>query len=70
MIGMFLATLTVFGLVMVAMALGVMISGKRLQGSCGGLACAGCTKKCDKDDAEDGPAASDTSWPAIRDTGP
>jgi hypothetical protein len=32
----FLATLAVFGLALVAMALGVMVQGKRLQGSCGG----------------------------------
>ena len=32
----FLATLVVFGLVTIAMALGVIIQGKRLQGSCGG----------------------------------
>ena len=32
----FLATLTVFGLAVCAMALGAMIQGKRLKGSCGG----------------------------------
>ncbi|MCP3986322.1 MAG: hypothetical protein GY723_18230 [bacterium] len=32
----FLATLVIFGLVTVGMALGVMVQGKRLQGSCGG----------------------------------
>jgi hypothetical protein len=32
----FLATLVVFGFAVVAMAIGVMVQGKRLQGSCGG----------------------------------
>ncbi len=32
----FLATLVVFGLVTLGMALGVIVQGKRLQGSCGG----------------------------------
>ncbi len=31
-----LATLAIFGCVMLAMALGVMIQGRRLRGSCGG----------------------------------
>jgi hypothetical protein len=33
----FLATLIVFGLAMLAMAVGVLISGRRLRGSCGGV---------------------------------
>jgi len=32
----FIATATVFGLVVLAMALGAMIQGKKLKGSCGG----------------------------------
>lgn len=32
----FLGTLAVFAVVIVAMALGVMLSGRRLSGSCGG----------------------------------
>ena len=32
----FLAALIVFGLVMFAMAIGVLFSGRRLRGSCGG----------------------------------
>ena len=32
----FLATLVVFGLVTIGMAIGVIVQGKRLQGSCGG----------------------------------
>ena len=32
----FFATLCVFGLAVLGMALGVMVQGKRLQGSCGG----------------------------------
>ena len=32
----FIATLVVFGIVVLGMALGVLIQGKRLQGSCGG----------------------------------
>jgi hypothetical protein len=32
----FFATLCVFGLVVLGMALGVLVQGKRLQGSCGG----------------------------------
>ena len=37
----FVATLCVFGLAVLAMALGVLVQGKRLQGSCGatGKAC-------------------------------
>ena len=31
-----LVTIVVFGIVMAAMSLGVMISGRRLRGSCGG----------------------------------
>lgn len=33
----FLAALIVFGLVMLAMAVGVLFSGRRLRGSCGGV---------------------------------
>ena len=33
----FLGTLLVFGLAMLAMAAGVMLSGRRLKGSCGGV---------------------------------
>lgn len=33
----FLATLAVFGVAVGAMALGVIIQGKRLRGSCGGV---------------------------------
>ncbi|MBJ18607.1 MAG: hypothetical protein CL933_04205 [Deltaproteobacteria bacterium] len=32
----FLATVLIFGLAMVAMAIGVIFSGRRLKGSCGG----------------------------------
>ena len=32
----FLATLTVFGVVVLAMAVGVILQGRRLKGSCGG----------------------------------
>lgn len=32
----FLATLALFGIVMAAMAIGVVIHGRRLRGSCGG----------------------------------
>ncbi len=32
----FIATLVVFGLVTLGMSLGVIVQGKRLQGSCGG----------------------------------
>ena len=32
----FFATLVVFGLVVLAMAVGVLVQGRRLQGSCGG----------------------------------
>jgi hypothetical protein len=32
----FFATLILFGVVMAAMAIGVMVSGRRLKGSCGG----------------------------------
>lgn len=58
---LFLVTLFVFGFVMVAMAVGVIMKGKRLQGSCGGLGrvigedCMFCGKKdeCKADHAED-----------------
>ena len=33
----FLATFLLFGAVMAAMAIGVMVHGRRLKGSCGGL---------------------------------
>ena len=33
----FIAALVAFGLVMVGMAIGVMVTGRRLAGSCGGL---------------------------------
>ena len=36
MLATFLATLVVFGLAILLMSLGVLIHGKRLQGSCGG----------------------------------
>ena len=32
----FVATLLIFGLMVLAMALGVLVQGRRLQGSCGG----------------------------------
>jgi len=38
-------TLAVFGLAMFAMALGVMLSGRKLQGSCGGTSGAACLCK-------------------------
>ncbi len=33
----FLITFTVFGLAILAMAVGVLLTGRRIQGSCGGL---------------------------------
>ena len=33
----FLAALVVFGMVMFAMAIGLLLSGRRLRGSCGGV---------------------------------
>jgi hypothetical protein len=36
-----LLTLGCFAVVMIAMAIGVMVTGRRLQGSCGGLATGG-----------------------------
>lgn len=40
-----LATLAVFAVAMLAMALGVMLTGRRLQGSCGGIANGSCVCK-------------------------
>ena len=42
----FLATLLLFGAAMLAMAVGVLISGRRLKGSCGGIG-----RACSCDDA-------------------
>ncbi|MDD9937614.1 MAG: hypothetical protein OXT09_28635 [Myxococcales bacterium] len=39
----FLATFTLFALAMAAMAIGVAFSGRRLSGSCGGVAGKDCT---------------------------
>lgn len=36
----FLITFTVFGLAILAMAVGVILTGRRIQGSCGGLSSA------------------------------
>ncbi|NVK32078.1 MAG: (Na+)-NQR maturation NqrM [Gammaproteobacteria bacterium] len=52
----FFASLVVFGLVMAGMAIGVMVSGRRIAGSCGGIGnipgfekpnCS-CKKPCEK----------------------
>jgi uncharacterized protein len=40
-----LSTLAVFAAVMLAMALGVMLTGRRLRGSCGGIASGSCVCK-------------------------
>ena len=45
-----LATIALFALVMAAMAVGVIFSNKRLQGSCGGT---GLDCKCDDDTRQD-----------------
>jgi hypothetical protein len=42
-----LLTIMLVGLVMVAMAVGVMVSGRRLRGSCGGVGGAGCHCRAD-----------------------
>jgi hypothetical protein len=48
-------TLAVFAIAMIAMALGVMITGRRLQGSCGGLATGSCVCKAEGVVPEDCP---------------
>jgi hypothetical protein len=48
----FLVTLLVFGIVMLAMSVGVIVSNKKIQGSCGGGnvggSCDFCDNPCDK----------------------
>jgi len=52
----FIISFILFCLALTAMALGVMLSGKRITGSCGGIArisgissdCDGCEKTCDQ----------------------
>jgi hypothetical protein len=45
----FIATFIVLGLAVLAMALGVILSNRRIEGSCGGLAAMGIDKACDCD---------------------
>jgi hypothetical protein len=42
-----LFTIVLVGLVMVAMAIGVMVTGRRLRGSCGGVGGVGCHCRAD-----------------------
>lgn len=43
---LFIATFVVLFLAVIGMAVGVLISNKRLQGSCGGLSAIGIEKSC------------------------
>ncbi|WP_435235510.1 (Na+)-NQR maturation NqrM [Psychromonas sp. PT13] len=43
----FIIAFVIFLLVVVAMAIGVIMGGKRIQGSCGGLSSVGIEKSCD-----------------------
>lgn len=45
----FLATFVVIGIAVMAMAVGVILSDRRIKGSCGGLASLGIDKACDCD---------------------
>ena len=45
----FIATFVVLGITVLAMALGVILSNRRIKGSCGGLAALGIEKACDCD---------------------
>ncbi len=45
----FIATFIVVGIAVMAMAVGVILSNKRIRGSCGGLASLGIDKACDCD---------------------
>ena len=58
----FILTFVLMTLVMLGMALGVMVSGKRIKGSCGGLSgipggakCATCPHRTAADGPHDGP---------------
>ena len=52
----FLATFVILGIVIIIMSVGVLVAGRRIKGSCGGLnsiegledACMTCSKPCDK----------------------
>lgn len=52
----FIISFILFCLAVAAMAIGVMLKGKHIKGSCGGIArilgiennCGGCSKPCDK----------------------
>jgi len=45
----FIATFVIVGIAVIAMALGVILSNRRIRGSCGGLASLGIDKACDCD---------------------
>ena len=45
----FIATFVIVGIAVIAMALGVILSNRRIRGSCGGLATLGIDKACDCD---------------------
>ncbi len=45
----FIATFIILVVAVLAMALGVMLSNRRIEGSCGGLASLGIDKACDCD---------------------
>ena len=45
----FLGTFVILGIAVTAMAVGVILSNKRIKGSCGGLASLGIDKACDCD---------------------
>ena len=62
---LFLITLSFMLLVVLAMSLGVMITGRRLKGSCGGLASGSCA--CKEQGIEPGQAcANERPLPKLR----
>lgn len=54
--GTFIATFSILAIVIIIMSVGVLVAGRRIKGSCGGLntidgledACMTCSKPCDK----------------------
>ena len=45
--GTFIASFIIIGLAVAAMAIGVIVSNRRIQGSCGGLGAVGIERACD-----------------------
>jgi hypothetical protein len=60
----FLLSLLCFALVMGGMAIGVMITGRRLRGSCGGMASGACVCKAERLQPQDCPRRRGGKAPA------